>query len=159
MLVHFPIALFITGLLALIAYMTIGDVFWYRAATIALIAGSAMAVLAAIVGMFDLFKAIPAGTPARRTGILHMGFNLLAVVLFLGAGLVMWTSFDAHVQQPLSELNVMAPLVLAIVGSVALGIGGALGSKLVYKEHVGQDLQTPIEAEPMATGMPARRPL
>lgn len=140
MLVHFPIALFLGGLLALFAHMGTGELFWYRVAYVAFLAGSVTAVAAAIAGAVDLFGGIPRGTTARATGIQHMALNVVALVLFAATGIMMYGSYDAHVADPLTVLDTTLPLVLSVAGSVVLGVSGALGSKLTYKHHVGQEI-------------------
>jgi hypothetical protein len=49
-------------------------------------------------------------------------------------------SYDDHLAYTLNALEVTLPLVLAIVGALVLAVSGALGSKLAYKYHVGQEI-------------------
>jgi uncharacterized membrane protein len=143
MLVHFPIALFVGGLLALIAFAAIGDLFWYRAASVAFIAGAVTAVLAAIAGAIDLYGSIPPESPARSTGVKHMGLNMAALVIFGAVGIMMRESLRMHVNQPLNELSLTLPLVLAFVGAGLLAVSGTLGSKLVHIHGVGKQIAPP----------------
>jgi uncharacterized membrane protein len=86
------------------------------------------AVLAAAVGFLDLF-AIPTGTRAFRTGLVHMSLNLAVVAGYVGnflwrqategAGAVAW-----------------GPLVLSVVCLAALAVSGSLGGKLAYRYGV-----------------------
>jgi uncharacterized membrane protein len=84
------------------------------------------ALAAAMVGLLDLF-AIPTGTRAFRTGLVHMSINLGVTVLYAigflirgdaGTGAVGW-----------------GPLVLSAVALAALGVSGYLGGELAY--HYG----------------------
>jgi len=138
MLVHFPIALWMSGLLALLGYLAGGSVFWYRVASVGFIGGSAFALLAAIPGMIDLFAGISRRTQARRTGLQHMALNPIAVVLFTAVGFMMNASYNRYLASGLSALDVTLPLVLSVAGALITFVSGALGSKLVHKEHVGQ---------------------
>jgi uncharacterized membrane protein len=140
MLVHFPIALFLGGLLALLAHMGTGELFWYRVSYIAIFAGAAGAVAAAIAGSIDLFAGIPRGTPARATGLKHMALNVVALLVFVAVGILMRSSYHAHLANTLNELDVTLPLALSIGGALVLAVSGALGSKLAYKHHVGQEI-------------------
>ena len=140
MLVHFPIALFLGGLLALLAHMGTGELFWYRVSYIAILAGAVGAVAAAVVGTIDLFAGIPRGTPARATGLKHMALNVVALVVFATVGFLMNGSYHAHLDNTLNELDVTLPLVLSIGGALVLAVSGTLGSKLAYKHHVGQEI-------------------
>jgi uncharacterized membrane protein len=85
------------------------------------------AVLAAAVGFLDLF-AIPAGTKARRTGLVHMGLNLAVVAGY--AGNFLW-------RQAIDAGGAVAtgPLVLSVVCLAGLAVSGSLGGTLAY--HYG----------------------
>lgn len=135
MLVHFPITLFLAGLVSLFIYAGSAELFWYRVSYIALLAGAVTATLAAVVGSIDLFGGIPANSPARKTGLKHMGLNVIALALFTVAGILMFQSLDDG-----GELAVNTPLALSVIGAIVLGVSGTLGSKLAYKHHVGQQI-------------------
>ncbi|MFI2229063.1 DUF2231 domain-containing protein [Nocardia testacea] len=86
------------------------------------------ALAAATVGFLDLF-AIPTGTPAFRTGLVHMSLNLAVTVAF---ALDFWwrvagTDADAAVPG--------GPLALSVAAVVVLAVSGYLGGKLAY--HYG----------------------
>jgi uncharacterized membrane protein len=119
------------------------DPFWYRASLILLLAGVVTALVAAVFGMIDLFFGVPRGTAARRTGIKHFGLQLLAALLFAGAGLMMLGDWVGNPVAPNPALRVAAPLVIALVGFVAMAIGAGLGWKMVQTEHVGIDESQP----------------
>lgn len=84
------------------------------------------ALLAAVWGFMD-YRQLAPGTPARRTGTIHMILNLAAVVLF---------AINYFVRAGSDHEEVSIPgLVLTIVGLAALGASGWLGGKLAY--HYG----------------------
>ena len=83
------------------------------------------ALAAALVGFLDLF-AIPTGTPAFRTALVHMSLNLAITVGY--AVNFLWRSGE---DGPVP----VGPLVLSVVCLAALGVSGYLGGKLAY--HYG----------------------
>ena len=90
--------------------------------------GLAGAVLAACFGLLDLL-AIPPGTPAFRTGLLHMGLNLTAVALYGVSLAVRIGSVD--------EGDVTVPgFALALAALAIVGGAGWLGGKLAYSYGV-----------------------
>jgi uncharacterized membrane protein len=84
------------------------------------------AVLAALFGLMDLL-AIPRGTKAFRTGLMHMTLNLVVVVLFV-------IDFAIRASQG-SEKASTVGFILSLVGLAVLSISGGLGGKLAY--HYG----------------------
>lgn len=85
------------------------------------------AVLAAAVGFLDLF-AIPTGTKAYRTGLIHMSVNLAVVAGY--AGNFVWRrAIDA------GGAVAPGPLLLSAVCLAGLAVSGFLGGKLAY--HYG----------------------
>lgn len=88
MLVGFPIALYTSGLGSLAVYAALHDLFWYRAAMTLWFGGVAMAVLAAIFGIIDLFIGIPREERAtRKTGVKHFSLNVLTTIQRHHAGI------------------------------------------------------------------------
>jgi uncharacterized membrane protein len=83
---------------------------------------------AAVLGLMDLL-AIPKGTKAFRTGLIHMGLNLAVTLAY--AVNFLWRGSVG------SNANAVAagPLTLSIVSLLALGASGYLGGKLAY--HYG----------------------
>lgn len=84
------------------------------------------ALLAACVGFLDLF-AIPTGTPAFRTALLHMGLNLPVTAAF-GINLL-WRG---------GESGSVAPGMIALSAAslAALAVSGYLGGKLAFRYGV-----------------------
>ncbi|HEX5060936.1 MAG TPA: DUF2231 domain-containing protein [Kofleriaceae bacterium] len=145
MIIGLPIALYTTGIVALIVYAVRHDPFWYRASMTLVLAGVATALLAAVFGAIDLFFGIPRATRPRKTGVKHFGLQLLATILFAGAGFMMLGDWVGTPPAP-AHLRVAAPLVIGLAGFVAMSVGAWLGWKMVQVEHVGVDI-TKVEAE------------
>lgn len=87
------------------------------------------ALAAAAVGFLDLF-AIPSGTPAHRTALLHMSLNLVITVAY---ALNFWWRQAADSGS--TEVSA-GQLVLSVVSLLALGVSGFLGGKLAYRYGV-----------------------
>lgn len=150
MLVGFPIAFYVGGIISVIAYASTHDPFWYRVGMVLLFAGVAGAALAAVFGAIDLFAGIPRNTPAKRTGYIHAGLNVASLLLFLGAALALWSGWRDQIYAD-SLLPYGLPLVLGIIGVVTTGAAGFFGWKLVQTHHVGID-----ESSTEVTDVPAR---
>jgi uncharacterized membrane protein len=87
------------------------------------------AAAAALLGFLDLF-AIPTGTRAFRTGLLHMTLNLVVVAFYVGAFLLR--------QGRLEQADGVA-VGLIILSAVVLGVltvSGWLGGQLAYRYGV-----------------------
>ena len=87
------------------------------------------ALLAAMVGFLDLF-AIPAGTPAFRTALVHMTLNLLVTAAYAVNFLWRYGDYTAGGSVGLGRL------VLSAVSLAVLGVSGFLGGKLAYRYGV-----------------------
>ena len=131
MVVALPIGLYVATVAALLAYVGLEDPFYFRAALAANVAGVVMALVAAIPGAIDLFS-LPRASQARATGIKHASFALLATGLFAVAGATSWRQWSAG-----GVPDATVPLVLAIVGVLALLAAGWLGWTMVQTHHVG----------------------
>jgi uncharacterized membrane protein len=124
MLVPLPIGLWIFALVADVVVHAGGDPGWRTAAFYAIGVGTVGALLAAIPGLIDLVS-LPAG-PTRRTGIIHMVLNLVAVAIFALNFLMRFKTLDHS-----------GRLLLTALGIVVIAISGWLGGKLVYEGGVG----------------------
>jgi uncharacterized membrane protein len=87
------------------------------------------ALVAAMLGFLDLF-AIPSGTRAFRTGLLHMALNLTVVVVFAGSLLPRRDRLEQPDGVP-SGLIAVSAVALAV-----LAVSGWLGGKLAYRYGV-----------------------
>jgi uncharacterized membrane protein len=87
------------------------------------------AVAAAMVGFLDLL-AIPTGTRAFRTGLIHMGLNLAVTAAY--AGNFLWRR--AAENQP--GAVAVGPLTLSAVSLLTLAASGYLGGMLAFRYGV-----------------------
>jgi uncharacterized membrane protein len=87
------------------------------------------ALAAALFGFLDLL-AIPSGTRAFRTGLIHMSLNL-AVTVAYAANFAWRHGSYTHLHQV-----AMGQLVLSVVSIAGLGVSGNLGGKLAYRYGV-----------------------
>ena len=88
------------------------------------------ALAAACVGFLDLF-AIPSGTPAFRTGLVHMALNLAVTVAY--AANFAWRQSGGY---PPGQGVGYGQLALSAVSLAVLGLSGYLGGKLAYRYGV-----------------------
>ncbi|NUU21431.1 MAG: DUF2231 domain-containing protein [Streptomycetaceae bacterium] len=141
MLIAYPVAGYTGTLVGLIVYAANGEQFWLNFAIAMNIAGVGGALLAALPGFVDLVFGIPARSPARRTGLMHAGFNIVALGLFGG---VLGT-YVQHWDGP--PRGTTLGLALASGGVLATVIAGFLGWMLVQDHHVGVRLSDAQAAE------------
>jgi uncharacterized membrane protein len=134
MLVGFPVTLYVVTLVCFVAFGLGADPFWFRVAVYANIAGVVMALIAAIPGFIDWSVGVPTGSPAKTTGMAHMAFNVMALIVFAANAFFHWGQLQGG--QP--DVSLAVPLSLAGVGLTL--IAGFLGWKMVQKHHVGVEL-------------------
>ena len=118
----------------------------HQAAYYMIAAGVVSGLLAAVFGLID-FLAIPAGTRAKRIGLLHGVGNVVVVVLFAGS----WWLRRETVLTP-----GMVPVVISGVAVVLALITGWLGGELVDRLSVGVDDGAHLDAPSSLSG-PVRR--
>lgn len=102
---------------------------WTTGAHLALV-GIAAALLAAIPGAIDYFRAVPPESTGRTRATRHALVNLSAVALF---ALAWWLRGDATIRPGAALLGLEA---------VAVGLltaGGWMGGTLVYRNQIGVD--------------------
>jgi uncharacterized membrane protein len=129
-LVTVPIGAWISGLVFDIASRIVDDPGFLAKGSVWLIAiGVLGALAAALVGFLDLF-AIPTGTRAFRTALIHMTLNLLVTAAYVGNFLWRQASYGEPAAVP------AGPLVLAAVSLAVLAVSGYLGGKLAYRYGV-----------------------
>lgn len=127
-LVTVPIGAWVSSLVFDIASRVVDAPEFLARGSVWLIAiGVIGAVGAAMIGFLDLL-AIPAGTPAFRTGLVHMSLNLAVTGAYLGN--FFWR--QGGTEGPVG----VGPLVLSAVSLVALAVSGYLGGKLAYRYGV-----------------------
>lgn len=128
-LVTVPIGAWVAGLVFDIASRIVDRPGFLAQGSVWLIAiGVLGALAAAMVGFLDLL-AIPSGTRAFRTGLVHMGLNLAVTAAY--AGNFVWRQATYGAPVPVA----VGPLVLSAVSLAALAVSGYLGGKLAY--HYG----------------------
>lgn len=128
-LVTVPIGAWVMSLIFDIASRVVRDpVFLTRGATWLIAIGVLGALAAAMVGFLDLF-AIPTGTRAFRTALVHMTLNLLVTASY--AGNFLWRQGTG----PGTARVGAGMLALSAVSVAVLGVSGFLGGKLAY--HYG----------------------
>src|SRR5204862_6896762 len=91
MLIVFPLGLLSTAVVFDILWLITRRVGFLVAASYAIAAGVIGGLLAAVFGLAD-WLAIPAGTRAKRVGLLHGGGNVVVVVLFAVSWLLRWAA-------------------------------------------------------------------
>lgn len=129
-LVTVPIGAWVSSLVFDIASRFVDDPGFLNKGSVWLIAiGIVGALGAAMVGFLDLF-AIPTGTRAFRTGLIHMSLNLTVTAAY--AGNFLWRQADYG--DPTSVHT--GPMVLSIVSLAVLAVSGYLGGKLAYRYGV-----------------------
>ena len=146
MLVGLPVGLYVVTFGSYLAYALGAEPFWFRAGVYANVGGVITAALAAVPGFIDWAFGIPAGTPAKRTGLAHMAFNVGALLLFAVDAFLQWS----HRNEVLPATGASA--ALAGLGVVLTAAAGFLGWKLVQTHHVGVELspeQQRLEPRPV----------
>ncbi|MCM6772711.1 DUF2231 domain-containing protein [Nocardia sp. CDC159] len=129
-LVTVPIGAWMASLVFDLGSLVVGDPDFLARGALWLIAiGVLGALAAAVVGFLDLI-AIPTGTRAFRTGLVHMSLNLAVTVAF--AIDFLWRGSGDGPHGPVAA----GPLALSIVSLAALAVSGYLGGKLAYRYGV-----------------------
>jgi uncharacterized membrane protein len=131
MVIAYPVAFYTATLVGFVIYGVTDDLFWLKLTIAANVAGVAMAVVAALPGFLDWLLAIPRGTEAKRTGLMHMGLNVTALVLFAVTMLLYVGAWDGPAK------SAGLGIVLAAIGVGATVGAGFLGWSLVQDHHVG----------------------
>lgn len=151
--VHFPLALYpaviLFDILALTNAGGAGAGTYTRAAFILIVAATIMALVAMVTGFVQLLD-VPAASPAWRLAIIHMSVQLTAACVLVGSLLTRL----GHIDDPHPPL---VAVILAIVGTLILFVGGWMGGHLVFTHGVsverGDDEQSRLA--PVPTAAPA----
>jgi uncharacterized membrane protein len=132
MLIAFPVAFYTSAFICYIVYNSNQNVFWFKVAVAANIAGVAMALVAAIPGFIDwLF--IDKNSRAKKTGLSHMILNVTALLAF---GVTAWLE-SPQWNSATPDIGMAIPLTA--LGFILTLIAGFLGWTLVQTYHVGVD--------------------
>ena len=148
MLVVLPLGLFIGAVVFDAVYLWRGSPTFATAAYWNIAAGIVGGLLAAVFGLID-WLAIPAGTRAKRIGLLHGASNVVVVGMFALAWLARGNTPGTA---PTATLFLLEAAALAL-GSVA----GWLGGELVDRLAVGVDDGAHLDAPSSLSGRPARQ--
>jgi uncharacterized membrane protein len=143
MLIVFPLGLLATAAIFDVMYLFTDRGDFTVAAAYVIAAGVVGGLVAAVFGLAD-WLAIPAGTRAKRIGLLHGAGNVVVVVLFALSWLVRW---GAESWEP----NALA-LSLGFVAVALAGVTGWMGGELVERLGVGVDEGANLDAPNSLSG-------
>ncbi|MFN2566473.1 MAG: DUF2231 domain-containing protein [Gemmatimonadaceae bacterium] len=146
MLIVFPLGLLATAVVFDVISLITGNGYWSEIAYWMIAAGVIGGLAAAPFGIIDWTK-IPAGTRAKRIGLLHGVGNVAVVMLFLASWLL-------RRDDPRAPETVA--VVLALAGAGLSLITGWLGGELVDRLAVGVDEGAHVDAPSSLSGRPAR---
>lgn len=144
-LIPFPLGLLFTAVVFDTIHLVAGGAQWALVAYWMIAAGIVGGVLAAPFGFID-WRAIPAGTRAKRVGSAHGIGNLIVVALFTASWLL--RSGEAGP-------GALA-LLLAYSGAFLSVVTGWLGGELVDRLGVAVDDGAHLDAPSSLSGRPAR---
>ncbi|MEV6827948.1 DUF2231 domain-containing protein [Amycolatopsis sp. NPDC051102] len=129
-LITVPIGAWVSSLVFDIGSLIVAEPGFLARGSLWLVAiGVVGALAAALVGVLDLL-AIPAGTPAFRTALTHMGLNLAVTAAYVAG--FFWRRAASDGPGPVGT----GPLVLSAAALVVLAASGYLGGKLAYRYGV-----------------------
>jgi uncharacterized membrane protein len=148
MLVVLPLGLFIAAVVFDAVYLWNGSPTFAAVGYWNIAGGVVGGLLAAVFGLID-WLAIPAGTRAKRIGLLHGASNVLVILAFALAWWIRSNRFDAAPTPSVFGLQLAALLL----GAVA----GWLGGELVDRLAVGVDNGAHLDAPSSLSGLPARQ--
>ena len=152
MLVVIPLGMFIgavvfDGLYLWTGYSTLASAAYWN-----VVVGIAGGLLAAVFGLID-WLAIPAGTRAKRIGLLHGGSMVVVVGVFGLAWLMRSTAGDIS-----GDIAPTAGIFLLEAAALLVGgVSGWLGGELVDRLAVGVDDGAHLNAPSSLSGYPANR--
>jgi uncharacterized membrane protein len=127
MLVTFPLGMLTIAPIFDIVHWITRNGYWSTIAFWMIAAGTALGLLAAITGTID-WLGIPAGSRARKVGLIHGAGNYLILVLFA----ISWlTRLNAQANPPIIAY------VLTFIGAAGFMITGYLGGELTIHFGVG----------------------
>ena len=148
MLIVLPLGLFIAAVIFDLLYLWRGSTAFATVAYWNIAAGIVGGLLAAVFGLID-WVAIPAGTRAKRIGLLHGGANVVVVLIFA----VVWLMRKDTPEMLPTTMQFLLEVVALGLGSVA----GWLGGELVDRLGVGVDDGAHLDAPSSLSGRPARQ--
>ncbi|HEY0512555.1 MAG TPA: DUF2231 domain-containing protein [Thermoanaerobaculia bacterium] len=151
MLIVFPLGLLATSLFFDIAHLWSGNPEWATIAYYLIAVGIISGLIAAVLGTID-WLSIPAGTRAKRIGLLHGGGNVIVILLFLGSWLLRRGAPDDPAGSAVG-LSAVAVLLALVTG----WLGGELVDRLGVGVDEGANLDAPSSLTADHATIPARR--
>jgi uncharacterized membrane protein len=130
MVIVFPLGLFVTATIFDLIALGSDDAAFDHVGYWNIAVGIIGAVVAALTGLLD-WTGIPAGTRAKRIGLLHAGANTVVLVLFVISWLTRTNNTDHHASTGAVILEVLAVLIS--------GAAAWLGGELVDRLGIGVD--------------------
>lgn len=146
MLVAYPIALFTVAFVTYIVYAVGNSDFWFKVAAYAGFWGLVTMAVAMIFGIVD-FLGVPAGTAAKRHGLIHLIVNVGVAVCF-----IIITS------QYMPKVNAAKPpsatlgIIFSAIAFVLLVVSGYFGFELTQHDQVGTVPRTTPERAATSAG-------
>lgn len=145
MLIVFPLGLLATAVVFDVLYLITDAVRWTEVAYYMIGAGVIGGLAAAVPGFVD-WAAIPAGTRAKRIGLLHGVGNVVVLGLFA----LSWVLRRPNPDAPPTE-----SIVAGLVGVMLAVVTAWLGGELVGRLGVGVDQGAHLDAPSSLTALPA----
>jgi uncharacterized membrane protein len=145
MLIVFPLGLLATAVIFDVIALVRSDGYWSEIAYWMIAAGILGGLAAAPFGLIDWMK-IPAGTRAKRIGLLHGVGNVVVLLLFVGSWVL--RRDDPRVPETLA-------LLLSFAGAGLSAVTGWLGGELVDRLSVGVDEGAHLNAPSSLSGRAA----
>ncbi len=148
-LMVFPLGLLSTAVIFDVVHLITGKDTFALVAYWMIVAGIVGGLAAAVPGAKD-WLAIPAGTRAKRIGMIHGLGNVLVLLLFVGSWLL-------RRDEPSYVPSTLA-LILSFVAFATAGVTGWLGSELVERLGVAVYNGANLNASNSLSGRPASEP-
>jgi uncharacterized membrane protein len=145
-LIVFPLGLLSTAVIFDVIHLVTGSPHWAEVSFWMICAGIVGGLAAALFGLVD-WLGIPAGTRAKRVGLLHGVGNVVVVVLFAASWL-------ARRDNPTAPETIA--LVLSFAGGGLAMITGWLGGELVTRLGIGVSDGANVNAPSSLSGRSAR---
>ena len=136
MLIAFPLGLLPVSVVFDFVYLGTKNTVWSQISYWVLVLGIVGGLLAAAFGIHDWIT-IPAGTRAKRVGLLHGAANVVAV----GAFALSWWLRQAAPYAP-----TLPYVLIGVIGLAVALLGAWLGGELVYRLGVGVDQNADVNA-------------
>lgn len=142
----FPLGLLATAVIFDVVYLLTDNSTFVLVSYWMIVAGLLGGLAAAVPGWIDWF-AIPAGTRAKRIGLIHGSGNMVVLLIFA----LSWLFRRGEV----GYLPSTFALAASFLGFVVTGVTGWLGSELVHRLGVSLDNGAHLNSPNSLSGRPA----